>query len=319
MIRINTLLTVALILYTAKAQTCTDKHHGECATFNSSLPNFCGTSTSHDICARFCGHCKATLQCYSCSGISNPTLCYQTETCSNADQLCIVVETVTSTFDVAYSLGCSDASHCINIETAPQFGRRKRYPQHACCTSDLCNNHNPYGTPDITTQAPTKSCSVQMNGDCPVGFMKIPHLKNCYQIGTKRYIWQAAKDHCEAQCSHLARIVDATMEHDLSTYIHNHEHELHIHESDHNINHGSFYWLDGVRSNDEHNKWLWNTTGSEITYFKWHPGSPDDIMGYEDCIVFGPGEGFDRPHDEYYWNDRSCRHEVLALCEYDIA
>ncbi|CAG9855655.1 unnamed protein product [Phyllotreta striolata] len=59
------------------------------------------------------------------------------------------------------------------------------------------------------------------------------------------------------------------------------------------------------------NKWVWLSTGYDITFFKWYPGEPNKHNNTENCIEVGwfGTAGFT-------WNDLECsRTDKFFICE----
>ena len=66
-------------------------------------------------------------------------------------------------------------------------------------------------------------------------------------------------------------------------------------------------WL-GATDIQSEGVWIWNSSGSALTYTNWSLGEPQNLGGNENCL-----------HMWLYlgeWNDNTCDNTLATLCEH---
>ncbi|XP_072392646.1 lectin subunit alpha-like [Diabrotica undecimpunctata] len=69
------------------------------------------------------------------------------------------------------------------------------------------------------------------------------------------------------------------------------------------------FWTSGNKLGDN-NTWTWMTTGTEIVFFDWGTGEPDDVNGTEQCISITS-----KTYVSGSWNDINCSVQMGVICE----
>ncbi len=124
--------------------------------------------------------------------------------------------------------------------------------------------------------------SCVINSDCPSGW--VSWGDSCYKsFGS--HDWLSGKSICEGVNAHLVTI-DSSAENDWV-------HELF----------GSAW----IGFNDRSSEGVWVWTNGYSSFVRWGGGEPNDAGG-EDCAVYR-GDGA--------WNDWSCGHSAVVVCEFD--
>jgi uncharacterized membrane protein YgcG len=129
---------------------------------------------------------------------------------------------------------------------------------------------------------------------------------HCYRVEFQNLSFAAARDACAAADGHLAT-VGSKEENELLRKLHEGEHWL-------GATDGRPDTMPGV------GPYLW-VTGERWTYSEWEGGQPNayqtdcpDDNAAVDCFehcAFQTSEGD--------WNDRSCWHTIVSICEWDVA
>ena len=65
-------------------------------------------------------------------------------------------------------------------------------------------------------------------------------------------------------------------------------------------------WL-GATDIQSEGVWIWNSSGSALTYTNWSLGDPDNYGGNENCLHMW--------HNLGEWNDAYCYSSLAILCE----
>lgn len=216
---------------------------------------------------------------------------------------------------VCHDVGETFKCTCQHGFTGPSCERKTRM----VCADNNCNNggkcHNVGNTSTCVCPAGYFGGQCEhhchTHNTCRNGFFSIPGLENCYKFGhpSHYYTWEEARKKCNTMCSNLLVIENHHEESALSAYIHK---NLVQHTHNWNqINVGSDFWIDARRLN-VHSEFYWTSNGRHVTYSNWKYHHLN-----ENCVSFGPSEGFDNTRlQEYYWNVHNCSRKLLSVCEY---
>jgi hypothetical protein len=128
---------------------------------------------------------------------------------------------------------------------------------------------------------------------------------HCYRVAFENYTFAEARDACHAAGGHLATI-SSKEENDFLRDLHDGEH-----------------WIGATDGRDDNTpgagtyRWV---TDEPWTFSEWEEGQPN---AYETDCPNADDEADCFEHcafqsDEGDWNDRSCWHTVVSICEWDI-
>lgn len=75
---------------------------------------------------------------------------------------------------------------------------------------------------------------------------------------------------------------------------------------------GYRFWTSGTNLADKR-KWVWSSTGNDVTFFKWAPGEPNNALeNSENCLE----AGWYKNEQALIWNDIRCSGiELHFICE----
>ncbi|XP_045190001.2 perlucin-like [Mercenaria mercenaria] len=132
--------------------------------------------------------------------------------------------------------------------------------------------------------------------DCPDGF--VSHQGVCYKEFGIRASWDEANVYCEAYGAELATVADQVEQTFLAGYLQR-------------LTQGFFnsgiFWL-GASDMAAEGSWVWNKTGSSVSYTNWKDGEPNNANGGEDCLTITFS-------DSFRWNDNNCNNKFNFVCE----
>ncbi|XP_063397149.1 uncharacterized protein LOC134681447 isoform X2 [Mytilus trossulus] len=132
----------AFVLVVCSASNCEDQNIKGCQRLAAIKQDMCQDNCLATLCPRTCGLCP--LKCYSCEHVDHPSDCNQTVQCGNMSMSCIVSQTVTTSLEKKFQLGCVDTLVCndlFGVQPQPTQSKFKRDVDlvGGCCSSDLCN------------------------------------------------------------------------------------------------------------------------------------------------------------------------------------
>lgn len=129
---------------------------------------------------------------------------------------------------------------------------------------------------------------------------------HCYRVNFENLTFTAARDACRSAGGHLATISDVA-ENDFVRDVHDGEHWLGATDgrADTTPGAGTYSWVDGEA-------WSFADWEDEQpnAYETNCPGQDDESDCFEHCAF---------QSDDGDWNDRSCWHTVVSVCEWDVA
>jgi len=131
------------------------------------------------------------------------------------------------------------------------------------------------------------------------------HNGHCYRVNESELGFAAARDLCQQAAGHLVTIASAA-ENDFTRDLHDGEHWLGASDgrTDTEAGAGTYTWVDGEP---------WDFTDWEDAQpnaFETDcPSEGSDLDCYEHCAF---------QTDEGDWNDRSCWHTIVSICEWDV-
>merc|ERR1711892_1035399 len=118
-------------------------------------------------------------------------------------------------------------------------------------------------------------------------------LYHVWNIQSKPF--SEAKTHCETILGHLVEFKDKNEEDILLE---------HMREA---FDDTFTFWV-GARDEATEEKFVWETSGIELTYFNWYDGEPNNAGSGEDCVEVS---NFQK------WNDLDCDEYRMFVCEFD--
>ncbi|XP_071178660.1 uncharacterized protein [Mytilus edulis] len=151
MILIYGITLSTFVLVVCSASSCEDRNIKGCQRLAATNQDICQDNCLATLCPRTCGLCP--LKCYSCEHVDHPSDCNQTVQCSNMSMSCIVSQTVTTSLEKKFQLGCVDTTVCNDLFSSPPQTTQSKVKRDVdlvggCCSSDLCNK---YEEPDKIT------------------------------------------------------------------------------------------------------------------------------------------------------------------------
>ncbi|XP_041375395.1 mannose-binding protein A-like [Gigantopelta aegis] len=136
-----------------------------------------------------------------------------------------------------------------------------------------------------------------MAGECPVedGYVLILHLNLCFKVYNASQRWISSRNLCRKENSWLV-ILDTEEKHKaVKEYI-----ETNFDTSRYRIGLGDRK-VEGV--------FLWQN-GNNVSFTKWKPGSPNNDMTTEDCVILVVSDN--------WWNDINCAWQHNYICEHSV-
>jgi hypothetical protein len=129
---------------------------------------------------------------------------------------------------------------------------------------------------------------------------------HCYRVNDSELSYVDASKTCAAAGGHLVTI-DSEVENELAEQLHDGEHWLGASDgrADTMPGVGTYTWVDG--SVWDYSYW---EDGQPNAYETDCPEQDDEADCFEHCAF---------QTDEGDWNDRSCWHEIVSICEWDVA
>ncbi|XP_041376432.1 C-type lectin-like [Gigantopelta aegis] len=134
-------------------------------------------------------------------------------------------------------------------------------------------------------------------GECPVedGYVLLLHLNLCFKVYHASKAWIRSLDLCRKSGSKLI-VLDTEEKHTaVREYI-----KTNIDES--------WYWI-GLDDRKTEGVFLWQN-GNHVSFAKWNPGSPNNDMRKQDCVVLAVSGN--------WWNDVQCSWKYNYICEHSI-
>ncbi|PAV57994.1 hypothetical protein WR25_13946 isoform C [Diploscapter pachys] len=147
--------------------------------------------------------------------------------------------------------------------------------------------------------------------NCRSGWSYYNGSKSCFKKIMKMVDWQEAVDICEKEGAFLASLLDEAENRFAA--------DLTRINTTRDIDFIGQVWIGGKRDPRDRAFWYW-TDGSEIKWFAWTNGVPNDSRGAEDCLqlVSTPNSYF-HFQPAYMWNDSGCvsnAYKNYPLCKY---
>ncbi|MCG3173946.1 MAG: hypothetical protein GMKNLPBB_02158 [Myxococcota bacterium] len=236
----------------------------------SSVVQLCGPQS--DGCGGniTCADCKAPL---TCGGGGQPGVCgCKAQTCQERGFSC-----------GGYPDGCGGTINCGSCAAGSCVnGKCECTPS---CDGKSCG---PDGCGGLCSCAPGTFCENFQCKSCPVGWTQNPANGHCYFVSSRKDGALAATDDCvRVKKAHPVFINDAAE----NEFVAGLSVEL--------------MWL-GMSDWPTEGKWRYSQ-GTEVTYFNWAPGEPNN-QGDEDCAIINWGQ-------KGKWADVDCFSKFKWVCE----
>ncbi|XP_060558401.1 macrophage mannose receptor 1-like [Ruditapes philippinarum] len=176
----------------------------------------------------------------------------------------------------------NERSTCVAMEATPPTGL---WVNRNCSTPgySICEFPRAHYTP-TTTPTPWP------NVNCPTGWS--PSQGFCYKaFGNQSTVktWMEAVTYCQTLGGNLPSFHISNNDSLLTTLLSNYK--------------NTPFWI-GLNDRETEKGHQWSD-GSAVDYTNWNPGEPNDFHGYEDCVVYNPGAG---------WNDQNCYIASRFIC-----
>lgn len=140
---LNIILIFGAVFLVQEVQAgCQDVDSVACGVLLKSDPQLCQKQCLADICRATCGFCP--LKCYHCDSVDDPAHCKAQVQCQAVGEICIATQRFTNLLQPVFSSGCVNKAVCNTL-----FGNsnKRAYTLHGgCCSTDLCNDHDPDNT-----------------------------------------------------------------------------------------------------------------------------------------------------------------------------
>lgn len=130
---------------------------------------------------------------------------------------------------------------------------------------------------------------------CPKGWHEMYH--GCYFIPPGKMNYDVSQANCKIMGAKLAEPINAEVGLGIALYV---KYALGSDER---------YWL-GINDRKEENKWVYDSSGKEVSYKNWLSGSPSDA-GKSNCVQVNWGS------TKRKWDDCWCMDKIRSVCEYD--
>ncbi|XP_065361954.1 lectin subunit alpha-like [Calliphora vicina] len=135
-----------------------------------------------------------------------------------------------------------------------------------------------------------------------MGQLYTSDANNTYYIDFERkFSWFDGQIACLRMNMTLVEIKTSTKSLELNTMIKNLQQQNNIK--------GDYLWIGGILSRFPNKKFVWLSTGEELTYTNWYDNNPDFYNDNEFCIEMVMAEN-------WKWNDDSCITRGGFVCEY---
>ncbi|XP_059479368.1 hepatic lectin-like [Neocloeon triangulifer] len=129
-----------------------------------------------------------------------------------------------------------------------------------------------------------------------------------YLIVKKKRSWSNAKENCESRKMQLLSI--ETEEEQNCIYNLKKKYTAAVNDSE------AIFWISGRLV--PKNRWIWSSTGANLSYTNWSKGMPDRWLNLnEECIYFPLNNRTTKMYSitEMQWNDAVCAQIFYYLCE----
>lgn len=176
----------------------------------------------------------------------------------------------------------NERSTCVAMEATPPTGlwvnKNCSQPMFSICQFPRTNF--------IPTTTPTPWPNVK----CPNGWTENQaYCLKAFPNQTTVKTWMDASTYCQTLGGNLPSFHINSNDSILATMLSSYR--------------GKPFWI-GFNDRDQENGYVWSD-GSAVDYTNWNPGEPNDFHGYEDCVVYNPGGG---------WNDQNCYFSSRFVC-----
>ncbi|XP_053409086.1 macrophage mannose receptor 1-like [Mercenaria mercenaria] len=176
----------------------------------------------------------------------------------------------------------NERSTCVAMEATPPTGL---WVNKNCSTPSFSICQFPR-----TGYTPTTTPTPWPNVNCPSGWTASQGF--CYKAFANQSTvktWMEAVAYCQTFGGNLPSFHINNNDSILTTLLANYR--------------GRPFWI-GFNDRDTEKGFQWSD-GSAVDYTNWNPGEPNDFHGYEDCVVYNPGAG---------WNDQNCYFSSRFVC-----
>ncbi|CAC5410537.1 CLEC4E [Mytilus coruscus] len=121
---------------------------------------------------------------------------------------------------------------------------------------------------------------------------------SCYFFNWEKMAWSEAMEWCRSEGGYLA---------ELNTKEENNKIQ-HLAS----IRHQEYYWL-GARDEKTEGQWVWENSGTPVTFTDWWPGEPNiDDATIQDCLTLFSSLRFK-------WLDNDCQKLRRSICEIKLS
>ena len=128
-----------------------------------------------------------------------------------------------------------------------------------------------------------------------LGYVELPDAGMYHVWNLQSKPFTEAKAHCETILGHIVEFKDKDEEDILLKHMRDTYEDTFT------------FWI-GARDEVTEEKFAWESTGTELSYFNWYDGEPNNAGSGEDCVEVSNFQ---------QWNDLDCEEYRMFVCEFD--